>query len=147
MPPGKPPPDEPPWSVVYAPGSVRFSRIHKERQTLARLYAVHRCERDSLVWLGQSLPNLMHFIGEYYSTRLFVSSSYRVARREFRHGLHRGFVITRLADANEVNALLDLAQARWLGLVLRVPDGWELLTTDEEEENAACPVRDPVSCT
>ena len=68
------------------------------------------------------------------------------ARREFKHGVHRGFVITRLADAGEVNALLDLARPRWLDVVLRVPDRWELLADDDEEENVAAPARDPVSC-
>ena len=132
---------------MYAPGGERFSRIHKEHKTQARLYAVHRCERDGLVWLGQSLPNLMHFVGQHHGTRLFVSSGYRVAHCEFKHGMHRGFVITRLADAGEVNALLDLARPRWLGVVLQVPDRWELLADDEEEErNEASPARDPVSC-
>ena len=129
----KPPLELAPWQVVCCPGTVRFERIAKDTHTLARIYALHR-EREGIVWLGQSMTSLMQAIGKHYSLHMHVSSGYRIIRREVKSGMHRGFVVTRLADESEVNALLDDLCPLHLAVVVRHPDKWELAV---EKRNAS----------
>ena len=102
----KPPLELPPWQVVCCPGTVGFARIAKDTHTLARIYALHR-EFEGIVWLGQSMTSLMQSIGKHYDLHMHVSSCYRVVRQEMKRGTHRGFLVKRLADESEVNALLE----------------------------------------
>ena len=135
----KPPLELPPWQVACCPGTVRFERIAKDTHTLARIYALHR-EFEGIVWLGQSMTSLMESIGKHYDLRMHVSSGYRVLRRELKSGMHRGFLVTRLADESEVNALLEHLCPLYLAVVLRHPDRWEIAV---ERDDA--PARDCVS--
>ena len=135
----KPPFELPPWQVVCCPGTVRFERIAKDTHTLSRLYALYR-EYEGIVWLGQSMTSLMQAIGKHYSLHMHVSSGYRIIRREVKSGTHRGFVVTRLADESEVNALLDDLCPLHLAVVVRHPDKWELAL---EKRNASA--RDSLS--
>ena len=69
---------------------------------------------------------------------MHVSSGYRVLRRELKSRMHRGFLVTRLADESEVNALLEhLCPA----VVLRHPDRWEIAV-----EKHDAPARDSLPC-
>ena len=132
----------PPWQVVCCPGTVRFERIAKDTHTLARIYALHR-EREGIVWLGQSMTSLMEAIGKHYNLHMHVSSGYRIIRREVKSGMHRGFLVTRLADESEVNALLENLCPLYLAVVLRHPERWEI-TTQVEKHDA--PARDSLPC-
>ena len=136
----KPPVELPPWQVARCPGTVRFARIAKDTHTLARIYALHR-EFEGIVWLGQSMTSLMQFIGKHYSLHMHVSSGYRVIRREMKSSMHRGFLVTRLADESEVNALLERLCPLCLAVVVRHPDRWELAV---ERDDA--PARDSLPC-
>ena len=142
MPPDRPP-ELPPWRVVSCPGTIRFERIDKETHTLGRTYAVYR-ERDGLVWLGQSLAGLMQSIGKHYDLRMHVSSGYRVVRQELKGGAHRGFLVKRLADEREVNALLDRLWPHYVAVVLRHPERWELAPTGELQEENDARARSPL---
>jgi hypothetical protein len=115
-----------PWRVVCCPGEVRFASIAKERQTLARIYALYR--DDQTLWLGQSISRLMPFLREHLKLRVHLSSAYRIIRGECKRGLHNGFAVKRLEDAREVNELLDSVRPKWLAVVLRDPDKWTLAT-------------------
>ena len=126
----------PPWQVACCPGTVRFARIAKDTHTLARIYALHR-EFEGIVWLGQSMTSLMQSIGKHYSLHMHVSSCYRVVRRELKSGMHRGFLVTRLADESEVNALLEHLCPLYLAMVLRHPDKWEIATQVEKHDALA----------
>ena len=121
----KPPVELPPWQVACCPGTVRFARIAKETQTLARIYALHR-ECEGIVWLGQSMTGLMQSMGKHHSLHMHVSSCYRVVRQEMKRGTHRGFLVKRLADESEVNALLERLCPLYLAVVLRHPERWEI---------------------
>ena len=121
----------PEWQTVCCPGTVRFSRIQKERQTLARIYCL--CHPGAEVWLSQSLPPLVKRARQYYSRVLHCSSCYRIIRGESRTDAHYGFVAKRFETAEEVNQYLDEAQVQWLIVVLRDPDLWETLEAAEEE--------------
>ena len=126
----------PPWQVVCCPGTVRFERIAKDTHTLARIYALHR-EFEGIVWLGQSMTSLMEAIGKHYDLHMHVSSGYRVIRQELKSGMHRGFLVARLADESEVNALLERLCPFCLAVVVRHPDRWEIA---KERDDA--PARD-----
>ena len=115
----------PPWQEICCPGSVRFDRIAKDTHTLARIYALHR-EFEGIVWLGQSMTSLMEAIGKHYSLNMHVSSGYRVIRQELKSGMRRGFLVARLADESEVNALIERLCPLCLAVVARRPDRWEL---------------------
>ena len=117
----KAPLELPPWQVVCCPGTVRFAKIAKDTHTLSRLYALYR-EYEGIVWLGQSMTSLMQAIGKHYSLHMHVSSGYRVIRRELKSGMHRGFLVARLADEREVNALLERLCPLCLAVVVRHPD-------------------------
>ena len=86
------------------------------------------------------MTSLMESIGKHYDLRMHVSSGYRVTRRELKSGMHRGFLVTRLADESEVNALLENLCPLYLAVVLRHPDKWEIAV---ERDDA--PARDCVS--
>ena len=123
MPPYVPPPEPLPWRLVWCPGEVRFRRVLKETQTLGRLYALYA--RDRLLWVAQSLNTLVRFMRRYYGVSVHCSSGYRIIRRESRSRTHNGFVVSRLADALELNELLDHLQPLWIATVIRDPDKWE----------------------
>src|SRR5512137_1136295 len=85
----------PPWQAVNCPGSVRFSAIYKEPQTLGRVYALYR-QGEKLLWLGQSLRRLALYMREHDKIPVHCSSGYRVVRGETFHSTHKGFVVERL---------------------------------------------------
>ena len=115
-----------PWRVVCCPGEVRFTRISKEHQTLARIYALYRDDSNQTLWLGQSISRLIPFLREHLQLSVHLSSAYRIIRGECKRGLHNGFAVKRLEDARQVNELLDRVRPKWLAVVLRDPDRWTL---------------------
>ena len=121
--------EQSPWRVVCCPGEVRFAQIAKERQTLARIYALYR--DDQTLWLGQSISRLIPFLREHLKLRVHLSSAYRIIRGECKRGLHNGFAVKRLEDARQVNELLDRVRPKWLAVVLRDPDKWTLEVSAE----------------
>ena len=125
-----------PWRLVCCPGSVRFSQIAKERQTLARIYTLYRDDSNHTVWLGQSMSRLMPFLSKHSKLRVHLSSAYRILRGECKSGRHNGFAVKRLADARQVNELLDRVRPKWLA----DPDRWTLEVpgeTSDDEVKAA----------
>ena len=103
-----------PWRVVCCPGEVRFAQIAKERQTLARIYALYR--DDQTLWLGQSISRLIPFLGEHSKLRVHLSSAYRIIRGECKSGRHNGFAVKRLEDARQVNErAAEVARRRCAG--------------------------------
>ena len=129
MPPYVPPPDELPWRVVFCPGEVRFRSVRKESQTLGRLYALDG--DDGAVWIGQSLRMLVQFVNENLGLKMHCSSGYRIIRSESRTRRHKGMTVLRPANAEELNQILDRADPRWLAVVLRDPDKYEMETPRE----------------
>jgi hypothetical protein len=125
----------PSWRVVCCPGEVRFASIAKERQTLARIYALYRDDSNHTVWLGQSINQLMPFLREHSKRRVHVSSAYRILRGECKSGRHQGFAAKRLEDARQVNELLDRVRPKWLAVVLRDPDKWTLQAPEETPDD------------
>ena len=123
--------EESPWRVVCCPGEVRFARISKERQTLARIYALYRDDCDHTLWLGQSLSRLIPFLREHCKRRVHLSSAYRLLRGECKRDRHLGFAVKRLEDPRQVNELLDRVRPKWLAVVLRDPDRWTLEAQEE----------------
>ena len=138
----KPPVELPPWQVVCCPGTVRFAKIAKDTHTLSRLYALYR-EFEGIVWLGQSMTSLMEAIGKHHDLHMHVSSGYRVIRRELKSGMHRGFLVARLADESEVNALLEHLCPLYLAVVLRHPEGWDIARQVEKHDASH---RDSLPC-
>ena len=129
MPPYVPPPDALPWCVVYCPGEARFRRVRKETQTLGRLYALDG--DDGAVWIGQSLRMLVQFVNENLGLKMHCSSGYRIIRSESRTRRHKGMTVLRPANAEELNQILDRADPRWLAVVLRDPDKYEMEAPSE----------------
>ena len=126
--------EEPPWRVVVCPGSVRFAQIDKERQTLARIYALYRDDSNQTVWLGQSLSRLIPFLREHCKRRVHLSSAYRLLRGECKKDHTLGFAVKRLEDPRQVNELLDRVRPKWLAVVLRDPDRWTLEAPKEMQD-------------
>ena len=116
--------EESPWRVVCCPGEIRFAQIHKERQTLARIYALY--DSNHMVWLGQSLSRLIPFLREHCKRRVHLSSAYRILRGDCKRDRHLGFAVKRLEDVRQVNELLDSVRPKWLAVVVRDPDNWTL---------------------
>ena len=112
--------------MVCCPGEVRFARISKERQTLARIYALYRDDSNQTLWLGQSLSRLIPFLCEHSNRRVHLSSAYRILRGKCESDRHLGFAVERLEDPRQVNELLDRVRPKWLAVVLRDPDRWTL---------------------
>ena len=129
MPPYVPPPDALPWRVVFCPGEVRFRSVRKESQTLGRLYVLDG--DDGVVWIGQSLRMLVQFVNENLGLKMHCSSGYRIIRSESRTRRHKGMTVLRPANAEELNQILDRADPRWLAVVLRDPDKYEMETPSE----------------
>ena len=129
MPPYTPPPEPLPWRVVYCPGEVRFKRIHNESNTLGRIYVLYG--DDGLLWLGQSLKMLVHFIRERQGLKLHCSSGYRIIRKEALANRHKGVAVSRPADMEELDRILDRADPRWIAVALRDPDKWETKAAGE----------------
>jgi hypothetical protein len=123
--------EESPWRVVCCPGEVRFAQIDKERQTLARIYALYRDDSQTL-WLGQSLSRLIPFLREHCKRRVHLSSAYRLLRGECKKDHTLGFAVKRLEDPRQVNELLDRVRPKWLAVVLRDPDRWTLEEAPKE---------------
>ena len=119
-----------PWRLVCCPGWVRFKHVQKESQTLGRLYVLWG--GDGLVWLGQSLKKMVEFVRQHYGMLVHVSSGYRIIRGECASDRHKGFTVCRPADAKELNQILDSADPRWLAVVLRDPDKYEMEPLNEK---------------
>ena len=112
---------------MCCPGEVRFASIAKERQTLARIYALYRDDSSEILWLGQSLSQLIPFLREHSRLRVHLSSAYRILRGECKTDRHKGFQVKRLEGVAEVNELLDRARPKWLAVVVKDPDKWETI--------------------
>ena len=126
----------PPWRPVSCPGSVRFSAIYKEPQTLGRVYALYR-QGEKLLWLGQSLRRLALQMREHYKMPVHCSSGYRVVRKETLRSTHKGFVVERLLSVEAVNELLEYVNPSCIIVMLRDPDNYETAPQPEAEFEAA----------
>ena len=120
--------------MVVCPGSVRFAQIDKERQTLARIYALYRDDSQTL-WLGQSLSRLIPILREHSKRRVHLSSAYRLLRGECKKDHTLGFAVKRLEDPRQVNELLDRVRPKRLAVVLRDPDRWTLEEAPTERQD------------
>ena len=132
MPKYTPPPPVPEWQTICFPGTVRFSKIYREQNTLGRLYGV--CSPGDAVWLGQSLPTMVRRVRERHEKTVHCSSCYRIIRGESRQEQHHGFLAKHFASAEELNEFLDEARVAWLLVVLRNPDCWETVQKEVDAD-------------
>jgi len=133
------------WYVISVPPGVKLTEVNKERGTHGFVYCLWECDRNTPLWVGQSIPAIVKSINEKIvvatEKRLHASSLYRCLRHEARKDSHKNWKVVKLTrDSDGVEALNKLlGEFPGAVFVSKSPDLWRLehLSTAAEPSSSA----------